>query len=242
MHPYKDVERKKLTPLHRIQRLVRGRHLRTRFARDHHRWIVFTDESPFVIEQHHNAQNDRTYTEKGNPPPKDARTVERAQKPEGVMVWGAIGYNFKSRLYFVPAGLKVNTQVYLRLMRMFEREVKAKFGYSDATGWRRMWIYQQDGAPSHTSNITQRWLMEHFPDVITRDQWPAASPDINPIELIWGILKPRVNAEAHPSVQSLEQALVREWNLLSQDEINRTIDGWIGRLDAMLAAGGGRFE
>jgi hypothetical protein len=104
------------------------------------------------------------------------------------------------------------------------------------------WTFQQDGAPAHKSNITQRWLQNHFPDVITRDQWPAASPDINPIELVWGILKPRVCAEAHPSVISLKAALLREWEKLTYEEINKCIDGWPGRLDQMIAAGGDRFE
>jgi len=127
-------------------------------------------------------------------------------------------------------------------MRLFEKELKEKIGYSESTGWQRSWTFQQDGAPSHASGETQRWLQGHFPDVITKLQWPASSPDINPIELIWGILKPRVNAEAHPSVNSLLRALNDEWVKLTYEEINKTIDGWMGRLDAMIDAGGGRFE
>jgi hypothetical protein len=78
--------------------------------------------------------------------------------------------------------------------------------------------------------------------MIRRSQWPPSSPDINPIELIWGYLKPRVNAEAHESLESLEAALKREWLDLPMEVINNTIDGWMGRLDAMIAARGARFE
>jgi hypothetical protein len=233
--------RKKLTPLHRFQRVRLGKLLRTRFADGRHRQIIFSDESPFVIEQHHNAQNDRTYAEKGKPPPKENRTVERAMKPAGVMVWGAIGYNFKSKLYIIRKGLRIATPDYLKVMKLFEAECKLKIGYTE-DGWAKPWTFQQDGARAHTSNESQRWLLDHFPDLITRGQWPAVSPDINPIELIWGIMKPRVNAEAHPDVQSLKRALNREWGLLSQEEINNAIDGWPGRLDAMIKAKGGRFE
>jgi hypothetical protein len=251
---YKDVERKKLTFLQRLQRILRGRNLKARFAHGRHRQIVWTDESLFLIEPYHNPQNNRTRAEKGNPPPKDKRTVERDMKPAGVMVWGAIGYNFKSSLQFVDKGVRINTRDYLRLMRRFERNAKAHFGW-DEDGWQRLWTFQQDGAPSHTSNETQRWLLGHFPDVITKQQWPAASPDLNPIELIWGILKPKVNPEAHPDVESLKQALKREWEALTLEEINACIDGkeeevgekkskggWMGRLKAMIAHKGGRFE
>ena len=57
-----------------------------------------------------------------------------------------------------------------------------------------------------------------------------------------GILKPRVNAEAHPNVQSLTRALSREWEKLTQEEINRAIERWMARVDAMIAAKGKRFE
>jgi DDE superfamily endonuclease len=203
--------------------------------------VIAYHESPFVIEQHHNAQNDRTWAEKGNPPPKEERTVERAMKPAGVMVWAAVGYNFKSKLYIIRKGLRIATPDYLKVMKLFEADCKQKIGYTEE-GWARPWTFQQDGARAHTSNESQSWLLDHFPDIIARQQWPALSPDINPIELIWGILKPRVNAEAHPDVESLKRALNREWGLLSQEEINNTIDGWPGRLDAMIKAKGGRFE
>jgi DDE superfamily endonuclease/Winged helix-turn helix len=253
-YAYKDVKRKKLTTMQRLQRILRGRNLRIRFANGRHRLIVFSDESLFLIEQHHNPQNDRTRAKKGNPPPKDKRTVEREMKPNGVMVWGAIGYGYKSELIFVEKSVRQNTRDYLRILRKFNRHAKAHFGF-DEDGWQQAWTFQQDGAPSHKSNETQRWLLGHFPDVITRDQWPAASPDLNPIELVWGILKPRVNPEAHQTVGSLKEALQREWDALTPEEINACIDGkeeevgekksgggFMGRLRAMLAHGGGRFE
>ena len=243
LRAYKDVERKKLTPDQRIKRLVWGRRLRRRFAGGLHRQIIFTDESPFVIEQHHNAQNDRTWA--GSAPPKEMRTVERDQKPAGVMVWGAIGYNFKGPLVFISENTKVNSAVYQRILSQFERIIKHPdnpYKRVDENGRWLSWTFQQDGAPSHRSIVTQRWISQHFPDMITKDEWPPSSPDINPIELIWGILKTRVNPEAHPSVASLKEALKREWRALTIEEINTTIEGWMPRLEKMLAVHGGRFE
>jgi transposase len=176
LHPYKHVEQKTLTPVQVLQRIIRGKLLRTRFANGRHQQIIFSDESPFVIEQHHNPQNLRSWSKKGNPPPKKQRRVERDMKPSGVMVWGAIGYNFKSKLQFVAKGVNINTPAYLEVMEKFEMECRWKIGSNRDGSWKRPWTFQQDGAPSHTSRITQRWLQDHFPDVITKDQWPAASP------------------------------------------------------------------
>jgi hypothetical protein len=112
---YKDVQRKLLTPIHRLQRIWRARQLRRRFANGLHMQIVFSDEVPFIILQHHNAQNNRTWHL--GPPDKEDTTVERVMKPAGVLIWGAIGYNFKSRLQICPQGLKIDTPAYLRIMR-----------------------------------------------------------------------------------------------------------------------------
>ncbi len=47
-------------------------------------------------------------------------------------------------------------------------------------------IFQQDLAPAHTAKITKSWLNDHGVGVL---DWPPNSPDLNPIEDIWGIVK-----------------------------------------------------
>uniref|UniRef100_A0A914EGM9 Tc1-like transposase DDE domain-containing protein n=1 Tax=Acrobeloides nanus TaxID=290746 RepID=A0A914EGM9_9BILA len=76
-----------------------------------------------------------------------------------------------------------------------------------------------------------------------KDEWPASSPDLNPLDYaIWSILKAQVNAEAHNSVKSLKQAITEAFENLDQGMINRAIDDWPRRLDAVIASNGGHFE
>ncbi len=47
-------------------------------------------------------------------------------------------------------------------------------------------IFQQDLAPAHTAKSTKSWLNDHGVGVF---DWPANSPDLNPIENLRGIVK-----------------------------------------------------
>ena len=51
------------------------------------------------------------------------------------------------------------------------------------------WVLVEDNAPCHNSRATNGWLQQHGFNVM---KWPENSPDLNPIENMWSVLKAKL--------------------------------------------------
>jgi len=154
------------------------------------------------------------------------------------MVWGAVSKTAKLPLVFVNPGVKINAEYYER--NILDAELKDR---ADATHGFGNWTFQQDSAPAHMARSVQAWCAKNCPDFISVDDWPASSPDLNPLDYsIWGILEGKVNAHPRRSLESLRRKLVKEWDNLSMKTVRAAIDVWPKRLKAVKKAKGGRFE
>ena len=71
-------------------------------------------------------------------------------------------------------------------------------------------------------------------------EWPARSPDLNPIEHAWDMLQTAVSScPVQPAfVQDLRQALLEEWDQIPQYKIRRLISSMRRRFQAVIEARG----
>ena len=102
-------------------------------------------------------------------------------------------------------------------------------------------LFQQDNAPI-LQKLFRNGLrsMTEF-KVLT---WPPNSPDLNPIEHLWDVLKKQVRSmEAPPrNLQDLKDLLLTSWCQRPQDTFRGLVESTPRRVRAVLAARGGRTQ
>ncbi len=69
-------------------------------------------------------------------------------------------------------------------------------------------VFQNDNDPKHTSKTTTALLKKLRVKVM---DWPSMSPDLNPIEHLWGILKRKVEERKVSNIQQLLDVVLEEW-------------------------------
>ena len=89
----------------------------------------------------------------------------------------------------------------------------------------------------HTVRITRAHLAASNVNVM---QWPAISPDMNPIEHIWDVLGRNVRSRHAPqNIEELINALIIEWDNLPNRLVQRYVNSMRRRVDTLIRANGG---
>ena len=94
-----------------------------------------------------------------------------------------------------------------------------------------------DNARAHRARLIDQYLEQA---TIVRMEWPARSPDLNPVEHAWDMLQTAVSSlPVQPaSVQKLRQALLEEWDQILQYKIRSLISSMRRRWQAVIEARG----
>jgi len=150
-----------------------------------------------------------------------------------MMVWSCIAYNYKGPLVFLPKGRGTGVGYVESVMSGPLWDVYMEI--YDARGAAKV---MEDGAPMHRSAIAKEFRTTHSMDTIMH---PAQSPDMNPIEHVWKVLKERVNKRLHrpKNAEELKTALLEEWEKIEIELINHLIESMEDRVSALLRAKGG---
>ncbi|GFV55195.1 transposable element Tcb2 transposase [Trichonephila clavipes] len=215
-----------LTPAHRGRRSL--------WCREHRNWrdnewgqVLFTDESTFSLSS--DSHRILIWRERGsrNHP---SNIIERDRYGDrGVLVWGGVMLGSRTDLHIFDAGsvngIRYCNEILLPFVRLFR----------DAMGLQ--YLFMDDNAPCHHTVAAEQLLESEDNE---RMDWPARSPDLNPIEHVWDFLGRRLAARTlpHVTIRELRLALQDEWAAMPQQLIDTLILSMGRRCESCLAVRG----
>ncbi len=146
-----------------------------------------------------------------------------------VLMWGCMSAAGVGELHFIDGIM--NSQMYCSIL-------KEKMLPSLRALGRRA-LFQHDNDAKHTSKATVGFLKKNRVKVI---QWPSMSPDLNPIEHLWGILKRQVEHHSPSSIQSLKEVILEEWKKIDLAKCHQLVHSMPRRLGAVIKNHGGHTK
>ena len=145
-----------------------------------------------------------------------------------MMIWGAMSSAGVGPLCFLKS--TVNAAIYQDILEQFMLPSADRL-YGDGD-----FIFELDLAPAHTAKSTKSWFSDHGVAVL---DWPANSPDLNPIENLWGIVKRKMRDTRTNNADDLKAAIKATWASITPEQCHRLIASMPRHTDAVIHAKGG---
>jgi transposase len=216
----------------------RSKAIRLQWALDHVDWepwqwwrILWSDETWVTGGRHRRRWVTRKAGEELNP----TCVIDKIPKKRGWMFWACFSGAIKGpSLFWEKEWKSINKESYC------ERIVPL------VHGWLRLnpdLQFMQDSAPGHAAGYTLTELEERG---IVPIYWPAFSPDLNPIELVWNQMKDYIEA-CYPDLPGGRQrtydqlrGIVQEaWDSITPELLAEVIETMRDRCQAVIDAQGG---
>ncbi|GFU73141.1 transposable element Tcb2 transposase [Trichonephila clavipes] len=167
--------------------------------------VLFTDESRFSLSSDSHRILIWRERESRNHP---SNIIERDRHGgRGVLVWEGIMLGSRTDLHIFDAGSVNGTRYCNEILLPYVRLFRGAMGLQ--------FLFMDDNAPCHRT-VAAEQLLES--EDIKRIDWPARSPDLNPIEHVWDFLGRRLEARTLPpvTIRELRLALQDEWAAMPQ--------------------------
>lgn len=155
--------------------------------------VIYTDESSFWL------VNNTTHAWSRAEKRVVVRTVKHPQK---VHVYGCFceaGFGKLTVFTGILNAVRMN-QLYSSTLLPTAK----KFYGNDNSNW----LLLEDNDPKHKSRLCTAWKEENH---IEQMVWPPQSPDCNPIENVWAIIKARLRGKTFRNLKQFSAFILRQW-------------------------------
>ena len=95
-----------------------------------------------------------------------------------------------------------------------------------------------DNAPCHRAKIIRDWIDEKQINIL---EWPPNSPDLNPIENLFGLLKKKLNKMKIKSKEELKEKIQEIWENFDKELCSRLVNSLPRRLELVFKQKGGNI-
>lgn len=218
--------------------LLRLRHVRDRFAfaKRHQYWsvddwkrVIWSDETKI----NRFGSDGRKWCWKTPTGGLQSRHVSKTVKHGGgsIMIWGCMTASGPGFMTKIDGGL--DSELYCRIL---DDELRKTIDWYKLN--RGKLIFQHDNDPKHTAKRTKEWIRNNHLQTL---EWPAQSPDLNPIENLWNLLKRKLASyeRAPTGVLDLWERVQVEWDKITREDCLHLIESMPDRISAVLKAKGG---
>jgi len=144
------------------------------------------------------------------------------------MIWGAFSAYGKSSIAFI--GTRLDSRGYQKILQDHLLPFMQKFPSVNHT-------FMQDNASIHASRSTSEWLRENKVETLP---WPARSPDINPIENVWGLIVRDIYSDCrqYDNVAQLKTAIQEAWDRISPEILRNLVISMPNRMNLLIKSAG----
>lgn len=142
----------------------------------------------------------------------------------GIMVWACFSGNGVGKMALIKN--TVNNKVYKTVLR---RALVPSIQKLHPDG---VYVFQQDNASCHVAKPVKEWFERHSIQYI--DNWPAQSPDLNPIENLWDYIDRKIRDKQYSDKKQLWNAVKNAWREIPLETLRLYVDSMPRRLEAVL--------
>lgn len=189
--------------------------------------VLFSDESHFEVQGQRSQFVRRSIGEKI----RSQHVEQHVKHPDKQMYWGCFSHGGVGPLAKVDGIMR--SEQYIKIIRhQALPELKKRFPHNDG-------IFQQDLAPCHTSKKVKQFFQSKKLNVLP---WPGNSPDLNPIENLWAIVKRHLRSKDCTTRDKLISAIGDIWtenNLELSTICANLVESMPRRVQKCLKARGG---
>lgn len=208
LRAYKTVKKPLISKKNRLARL--------QFARKYLKWslqkwkcVLFSDETKFNL----HGSDGRCFVRRPKGESLNPKYTKGTVKHGGgnVMVWGCFSGQGVGPIHKIEG-----------IMRGEDYKTILSDVMLPYASWEMplAWVFQHDNDPKHTSKVVKQWISNEQLCVL---DWPAQSPDINPIENLWQIVKTKIGNKIFKKPEDLYADVKEQWNTIPQHIIDNLV-------------------